>query len=66
MTCSNTADRQPLVIDDCDRIYCLAGWKLCERRSLVWQHSLDHLVGEVEQRRGDFEAERPGGLDVDH
>ena len=28
--------------------------------------SLDHLVGEVEQRRGDFEAERPGGLEIDH
>jgi hypothetical protein len=27
---------------------------------------LNHLVGEGEHRRGDFEAERPGGLEIDH
>jgi hypothetical protein len=30
------------------------------------RRSLDHLVGECEQRRGHFEAKRPCGLEVDH
>src|SRR5262245_8526857 len=37
-----------------------------DRASSAWRlHSFDHLVGAREQRRGDFEAERSGGLMVE-
>src|SRR6266704_3681612 len=37
-----------------------------DRTSLRLAHSLDHLVGEREQIVGDFDAERLGGLQVQH
>src|SRR5437667_9249305 len=37
-----------------------------DRTSLRLAHSLDHLVGTCEQRRWHVEAERLGGLAIDH
>ena len=34
-----------------------------ERKSRL---SLDHIIGAREQRDGDFEAEGPRGLEIDH
>jgi hypothetical protein len=34
--------------------------------AFVLTHLLDHLVGEREEIVGDIEAERPGGLEIEH
>src|ERR1700747_3803456 len=49
--------RYPLLGPDLHRL---------DRTSLRLAHSLDHLVGAREQRRGHVDAERLSGLHVDH